>query len=262
MPLIDTHIHLTSPRYTDLPGLVARAQHAGIAGVVAAAVDEATSYQILSMCDAFPAFIHGGLGVHPERPIADDETERVIALIRRERARVVAIAEVGLPWYTIRERPDRETLIAAGEPRLQRFLQVARELDLAVVLHAPHETAAPALSLLRAEHIERAVFHWHKASSEVTRAIVEGGYYISVTPETCYRERDQALVAAVPLKNLVIETDGPWPYGGEFEGRPTEPTFLGRVVQEVATIKGVTTDEVAEIVTKNTARLFRLQRVH
>jgi TatD DNase family protein len=262
MPLIDTHIHLTSPHYTDLPGLVVRAQHAGIAGVVAAASDEATSYQILSMCDAFPTFIHGGLGVHPERPIADDETERVIALIRRERARVVAIAEVGLPWYTIRERPDRETLIAAGEPRLQRFLQVARELDLAVVLHAPHETAARALALLRAEHVERAVFHWHKASPEVTRAIVEGGYHISVTPETCYRERDRALVGAVPLKNLVIETDGPWPYGGEFEGRPTEPTFLGRVVQEVATIKGLAPDNVAEIVTENAIRLFRLQGVH
>jgi TatD DNase family protein len=262
MPLIDTHIHLTSPRYTDLPGFVARAQDAGIAGVVAAAVDEASSYQILSMCDAFPAFVHGGLGVHPERPVSDDEVERVLALIRQEHPRLAAIAEVGLPWYTIRERPDRDTLIAAGEPRLQRFLQVARELDLAVVLHAPHDTAAHALALLRAECIERAVFHWHKASPAVTCAIVEHGYYISVTPETCYRDRDRELVAAVPLSSLVIETDGPWPYGGEFEGRPTEPTFLGRVVQEIATIKGVTTDEVAEIVTENAVRLFGLQSVH
>jgi TatD DNase family protein len=262
MRLIDTHIHLTSPRYADLAGLVARAQQAGIAGVVAAAVDEASSHQILSMCDAFPAFVHGGLGVHPERSVSDDEVERVLALIRHERRRLAAVAEVGLPWYTIRERPDRDTLIAAGEPRLQRFLRLARELDLAVVLHAPHETAAPALALLRAERIERAVFHWHKASPEVTGAIVEHGYYISVTPETCYRDRDRELVAAVPLSNLVIETDGPWPYGGEFEGRPTEPTFLGRVVQEVATIKGVTIDEMAEIVTANAVRLFRLQSVH
>jgi TatD DNase family protein len=261
MPLIDTHIHLNSPRYTDLPGLVTRAQQAGIAGVVAAAVDEASSYQILSMCDAFPAFVYGGLGVHPERRVADDETDRVIALIRRERSRLVAIAEVGLPWYTVRERPDRDELIAAGEPRLRRFLQLARELDLAVVLHAPHEAAALALALLSAERIERAVFHWHKASPEVTRAIVERGYYISVTPETCYRQRDQELVDTVPLRNLVIETDGPWPYGGEFEGRPTEPTFLGRVVQEVATIKGVKTDEAAEIVTENAVRLFRLRSV-
>jgi TatD DNase family protein len=258
MPLIDAHIHLASPRYADLPGLVARAQHAGISGVVAAAVDEASSQQILSMCDAFPAFVYGGLGVHPERPVPNDEVERVIALIRRTRSRLTAIAEVGLPWYTVREHPDRNRLIAAGEPRLQRFLGLARGLDLAVVLHAPHEAAAPALALLRAERIERAVFHWHKASAEVTRAIVEEGYYISVTPETCYRQRDQELVDAVPLRNLVIETDGPWPYSGEFAGRPTEPTFLGRIVETIATIKGMTREDVGDIVTQNARRLFRL----
>jgi TatD DNase family protein len=258
MQLVDTHIHLTSPRYADLPGLVMRAQRAGIVGVVAAAVDEASSHQILAMCDAFPTFVYGGLGVHPERPLSDDEVERVLTLIRQERPRLVAIAEVGLPWYTIRERSDRATLIAAGEPRLRRFLRLAHELELAVVLHAPHETAARALALLRAEGIERAVFHWHKASPEVTRAIVEHGYYISVTPETCYRARDRELVAAVPLHNLVIETDGPWPYSGEFEGRPTEPTFLRRVVDAIATIKGAAPEDVGEIVTQNTRRLFRL----
>lgn len=258
MRLIDTHIHLTSPRYTDIPGLVARAQQAGIAGVVAAAVDEASSRQILALIEAFPSFVLGGLGVHPERQITDDETERVIALIRREGSRVVAIAEVGLPWYSIRERPDRDQLIAAGEPRLRRFLQLARELDLAVVLHAPHDTAGRALALLKAEGVARAVFHWHKATPEVTSAIVKQGYYISVTPETCYRQRDQELVAAVPLSHLVIETDGPWPYGNEFEGRLTEPTFLGPVVDAVAKIKDVAWEEVGDIVAQNTRQLFRL----
>ena len=55
MRLIDTHIHLTSPRYTDLPGLVARAQQAGIAGVVAAAVDEPARIRCLPCAVPFPA---------------------------------------------------------------------------------------------------------------------------------------------------------------------------------------------------------------
>ena len=258
MRLIDTHIHLASPRYTDLAGLVDRSRRAGVAGVVAAAVDEASSQQILAMLDAFPTFVYGGLGVHPERPVTDDEMARVMALIRRERARLVAIAEVGLPWYTVRDRPDRQALMAAGEPRLRRFLQLARDLDLAVVLHAPHDAAARALALLRTEGVERAVFHWHKASPEVTQAIVEYGYYISVTPEVCYRERDRELVAAVPLTNLVIETDGPWPYAGEFEGHPTEPTFLGRTVHAIATLKGLGWEDVGEVITRNTMRLFHL----
>jgi TatD DNase family protein len=258
MPLIDTHIHLNSPRYTDLSGFVARAQQAGIAGVVAVAVDEASSHQILAMQQAFPTFVYGGLGVHPEREISTAEEARVMELIRRERPRLVAVAEVGLPWYTARQQADRDRLIAAGEPRLQRFLCLARALDLAVVLHAPHDTAARALTLLTSEGIDRAVFHWHKAEPEVTRAIVEHGYYISVTPEACYRQRDRELIAAVPLTNLLIETDGPWPYGGEFEGRLTEPVFLNRLVEEIATIKGVATNDVEDRVTHNARAVFRL----
>jgi TatD DNase family protein len=258
MSLIDTHIHLTSPRYTDLAGVVARAQQAGITGVVAAAVDETSALQILAMVQAFPGFVYGGFGIHPERDISVEEEGRVMELIRRERSRLVAIAEVGLPWYTVRERGERDSLIAAGEPRLQRFLRLARDLDLAVVLHAPHDTAAHALALLTGEGIERAVFHWHKAAPTVTRAIVEQGYYISVTPEVCYRERDRELVAEVPLSNLLIETDGPWPYGGEFEGRLTEPTFLGRLVEEIAAIKGVATRDVGECVSRNARTIFRI----
>jgi TatD DNase family protein len=258
MPLIDTHIHLTSPRYTDLTSFVARAQQVGIAGVVAAAVDEASSRQILALQQAFPTFVYGGLGVHPERDISMAEEERVMELIRRERSRLVAVAEVGLPWYTVRQQADRQRLIAAGEPRLQRFLRLARAVDLAVVLHAPHDAAARALALLTSEGVERAVFHWHKATPEVTRAIVEHGYYISVTPEACYRQRDRELVAAVPLSNLLIETDGPWPYGGEFAGRLTEPAFLRRLVEEIALIKGVAARDVEAQVTHNARALFQL----
>lgn len=258
MRLIDVHIHLASSAYTDVPGLITRAQAAGTAAVIAAAVDEASSRQILEMRRTFPAFVHGGLGVHPERSVSDQETDRVIALIRQERPRLAAIAEVGLPWYTVRHRADRYTLMAASAPRLQRFLRLAKELDLAVVLHAPHDAAARALALLEAEQIERALFHWHKASPEVTRAIVEQGYYISVTPETCYRERDRQLVASVPLTNLVLETDGPWPYGGEFEGQLTEPRFLRRLAQEIAAIKGLEVVEVAARTTQNATRLFQL----
>jgi len=56
----------------------------------------------------------------------------------------------------------------------------------------------------------------------------------------------------------VIETDGPWPYNGEFEGHPTEPTFLSRIVDAIATVKSLAREDVAEIITQNTLRLFHI----
>jgi TatD DNase family protein len=115
-----------------------------------------------------------------------------------------------------------------------------------------------ALEGLRRHGIERAVFHWHKAPAEVTRAIVDAGYLVSVTPEVVYRERDRELVAQVPLESLLVESDAPWKYGGEFEGLPSGPWLAARVAEEVAKIKQQPVDDVMFQLSGNACRLFDL----
>jgi TatD DNase family protein len=128
--------------------------------------------------------------------------------------------------------------------------------SLPVVLHAPHATAAVALDIVKRYAPPGALFHWHKSSPETTRAICQAGYYISVTPEVCYRDRDRQLVQMLPLENLLLESDGPWPYGGEFTGQTTTPALVARVAAAVAQIKGVSVAEVHQTTTANVQRLF------
>jgi TatD DNase family protein len=126
------------------------------------------------------------------------------------------------------------------------------------VLHAPHAAAADALDALRAAGVERAVFHWHKAPAEVTRAIVEAGHFLSVTPEVVYRERDRELVESVPLDSLLVESDAPWPYTGEFENTASGPWMAARVAEEVAKIKRLPVEETMYRLSENASRLFHL----
>ena len=92
----------------------------------------------------------------------------------------------------------------------------------------------------------------------MTRAIVDAGYFVSATPEVVYRERDRAMVGAVPLESLVVETDAPWPYRGEFEGMASGPWLASRVAEEVAKIKQLPVDDVMFQLSTNTCRLFDL----
>jgi TatD DNase family protein len=138
------------------------------------------------------------------------------------------------------------------------MLGLAAHYDLAVALHAPHGAAVQALEALRRHGIERAVFHWHKAPGEVTRAIVEAGYFISVTPEVVYRERDRELVAQVPIDSLLVESDAPWKYGGEFASLSSGPWLAARVAEEVAKLKRLPVDDAMLELTANTCRLFDL----
>ena len=120
-----------------------------------------------------------------------------------------------------------------------------------IAISMRHDAAPVALQIVQRYQPPSAMFHWHKSDPAITAAICEAGYFISVTPEICYRERDQELVRTTPLGNLLLETDGPWPYNGEFDGQRTTSALVLRVAEEVARLKQMPLADVQEITTAN-----------
>jgi TatD DNase family protein len=257
--IVDSHCHLHDRAFADLPSTLGRALTCDVWGVVAVGCDPQSNQRTLVAAASHPKSVWAALGFHPDWPnLTDADLAVVEEQLREHHARVVALGEVGLPWYSLEAAPDPASGMARGRRRLERLLDLAVRYDLAVVIHAPHRAAAEALEALGRAGVERAVFHWHKAPLEVTRAIVDAGYLISVTPEVVYRERDRALARWAPLDALLVESDGPWPYGGEFESIASGPWLASRVAEEVAKIKRLPVDEVMYRISENTCRLFHL----
>jgi TatD DNase family protein len=257
--IVDSHCHLHDPAFGDLREMLTRAVAHDVWGIVAVGCDPATNERTLDAAARHPKAIWACLGYHPEWVHLDAEAlEQVAAQVAAHHSRIVAVGEIGLPWYKLEGAPDAAELKARGRERLGRLLDLARRYDLPVVLHAPHDAAREALELLTANGIERAMFHWHKAPREVTRAIVEAGYHVSVTPEVVYRQRDREMVEEVPLESLLVETDSPWPYQNEFSGLKTEPWMASRVAEEVAKLKRLPLDEAMFQLSANTCQLFDL----
>jgi TatD DNase family protein len=257
--MIDTHCHLHDRAYADLADTLRVALTHDVWGVIAVGTDAGTNAQTLAAAAAYPKAVWPCLGFHPDRPeLTDEDLERVLAQVQEHHARVVAIGEVGLPWYSLEGHADAARLMTRGRERLDRLLAAAARYDLPVALHAPHGAAVGAFEALKRHAIERAVFHWHKAPADVTKAIVDAGYLVSVGPEVVYRDRDRELVASVDLDSLVVESDGPWPYRGEFDGMPSGPWLASRVAEEVAKIKRLPVDDVMFQLSSNACRLFEL----
>jgi TatD DNase family protein len=257
--LVDTHCHLADPVYEDLRAAVARAAEAGVWGAIAVGSDAPSNAATLGLARGNGKAVWPALGFHPERPaLGEADLEAVEAQVGEHHGRLVALGEVGLPWYCLAGAPDAAALMVTGRARFARLCALARRHDLPVIVHAPHGAAQAALDTLRAARVDRAVFHWHKAPAEVTRAIVDAGYLVSVTPEVVYRGRDRELVDAVPLGALLAESDGPWPYGGEFEGMASGPWLVARVAEEIAKIKHLPVEEVVAELGANSCRLFDL----
>jgi TatD DNase family protein len=257
--IIDSHCHLHDPALADVRDVVRRALEHDVYGVVAVGGDHESNARTLAAAAAVPKAVRACLGFHPDwTHLTPEDLERVEAQIAEHHHRIVGIGEIGLPWYSLEGASDAPTLMARGRQRLDRMLKIAVHYDLPVALHAPHGAAVGAFEALRRHGVERAVFHWHKGPREVTRAIVDAGYFVSVTPEVVYRERDREMVADVPLTSLLVESDGPWAYGGEFEGLPSGPWLVARVAEEVAKIKRLPVEDAMCRLTANACALFDL----
>ena len=257
--IIDSHCHLHDSAFADLWETLRLSLTHDVWGTVAVGCDLETNTQTLAAAAAAPKAVWACLGFHPDRTrLTDEDLERVEEQIATHHAHIVGIGEIGLPWYSLEGVADPAAIMARGCDRLGRLLEIAARWDLPVALHAPHGAAATALEALKRHRIERAVFHWHKAPAEVTQAIVDAGYFVSVTADVVSRERDREMVMGVPIDALLVESDGPWKYGGEFEGMDSGPWLVSRVAEEVAKLKGLPVEDAMFQLSTNTCRLFDL----
>ena len=110
----------------------------------------ASNHNILALQQQQPAHVWAALGLHPERPDASwEEVEAVLAQIRAQRDRVVALGEVGLPHYALLDRSMTAEQARQHEALLHALVKGAVALSLPVVLHAPHAAADKALVIAR-----------------------------------------------------------------------------------------------------------------
>lgn len=225
--------------------------------MVVPGVGPASNRKVLELARQHPGVVHAALGFHPERfEHSEDDARDVLDMIKRRRESICAVGEVGLPWYG--EEASNPAVLEAAKVTLSRFARAAVALDLPLIIHAPHARAADALAIIRAAGVTRAVFHWHKSDEQTTRAIINAGYHISLSPEVAYRMRDQDLARMLPAERILVETDGPWPYGGQFAGRLTEPAMVKEVVAAIAHLRCATFEEIAAATTANARALFRI----
>src|SRR5699024_7219095 len=114
------------------------------------------------------------------------------------------------------------------------------------------------LDLLEKNGIKKAHFHWFKGDEATIKRLLANNYVISITPDVLYEEEIQVIVKQVPLKHLLVETDGPWPFEGPFQGQMTHPNMMHETMKVIAKLKGVKLADAYEQIYENTVLFYEL----
>ena len=261
--LTDTHTHLYHARLApDLPEVIGRARQAGVTRIMMPAIDLASIDQALDLCDR-----HEGLfamtALHPSETgsATAEDFSRVAALCQD--ARVVAVGESGLDYYW-----DR-SFDAAQQEFFRLHIRLAMETDLPLILHTRdrqgrNEVHRDIVRILREEREAapgrlRGIFHCYGGPAWVAEAAAELGFLLGIGGTLTFRNAGvDALVATVPMEQMVLETDAPFLAPVPYRGKRNEPAYILRVAEKMAAVKGISVEAVARQTTENALQLFRL----
>ena len=258
---VDSHCHLSFP---ELLGRIDTVR----ADMAAARVDRA-----LVICTTLEEFdtVHGlalahdnfwcSAGVHPDTEgLAEPDFDGLRSLALAPK--VVAVGETGLDYYRLNGRTVAD--MGWQRDRFAVHIAVARAVHKPLVIHT-RSASADTLAMLREAQAAAGgaltgVFHCFTETAEVARAALDLGFYISfsgiLTFKTAQHLRDVA--AFVPLDRCLIETDSPYLAPVPHRGRSNTPAWVPHVAAELARIKSLGLDAVADATSRNFEHLFKL----
>ncbi len=244
--LIDIHTHLDQHDLAELPGILDRADSAGVNAVVIAGTTVESSQNCIGLANAHPP-VFAGVGVHPtdiDRKLTADDLDELDRMAAS--GQVVVMSEVGLDYQPT--SPDHDM----QKTNLRAQLDIARRHRLPVVFHV-RESASDAIQLLADERAGElgGAAHYFQADKEYARQVLDLGFHISLAKPLLRLPELQDVAKWVPMDRIVLETDSyPQPFKKK-RSKWTEPRDLPMVAAMVAKLKGMDVEEVEGITTAN-----------
>jgi TatD DNase family protein len=278
LTLTDTHCHLDLEQFdADREQVVERARAAGVNRILIPGLSVASSLEALIVAQAHPD-IFAAIGVHPGE-VASWDAQSMSTLRELanppypesdDQGKVVAVGEIGLDYY--REAARREL----QQDVLKRQLDFAEQIGRPVVIHMREqvdtqdgECASDLIDILsawsaglrsRGSSLAEApgVLHSFSGSLQVAEAAIGLGFFIGIGGPVTYKNAGErrALVAALPLERMLIETDAPYLTPAPRRGERNEPAFVRHIADKIGEIQSKHPDEVAAVTSANAARLF------
>ena len=259
MSLVDSHCHLDQLDLSVYNGSLSAALNAaaqvGVEHFLCVCIDMNNSDAVLKIAQTYPQ-VSASIGVHPtDQKGPEPSVDELITLASNDK--VVAIGETGLDYY----RVDGAT--AWQQARFRRHIQAAKAVHKPLIIHT-RDAREDTLRILQEEHAETVggVLHCFTESIEMARAAIAMGFYISFSGIITFKNAValQAVVKEIPFDRLLIETDAPYLAPVPYRGKSNEPAYVYYVAEQVALLRGISIEAVAQQTRENFYRLFPVQR--
>ncbi len=253
MTLTDTHTHIYLDQFDeDRNEMMQRAMDAGVERFFLPNIDLSSIGAVKDLAANWPGKVWPMMGLHP-CSVQENWSEVLDDIEKELRAEnYVAVGEIGIDLYW-----DKSTLPWQVEA-FKRQIAWAKQMDLPIVIHC-RDSFDEIFEILEEtqDGTLRGVLHCFTGNEAQALRTVELGMMLGLGGVLTFKNSgvDRA-VGAIPMEHIVLETDSPYLAPTPHRGKRNESGYVRLVAEKLASVKGISLEEVAEATTANSKRLF------
>jgi len=254
MQLIDTHCHLDFPEFNpDRESVIKRARENDVKLIINVGASLAASRFAVTLAREHE-FIYAAVGIHPHE--ADKITEEDFSEIEdlAKDKKVVAIGETGLDYF-------RNLSSRAGQQQaFERFIGLADRLSLPLIIHCRDAREDCLAALTSGDRKSKVLMHCFSGDETFLKRCLDSGFLVSFTCNITYKKAFnlREIVKIVPLDRFLLETDAPFLPLENLRGKRNEPMYIKSLAQQIAVIKNLDLEVIAQATSDNAKRFFNL----
>ncbi len=252
----DSHTHINNDKlFLEAEKYIRLAKEENIVKMNIVGYDELGNDRVIKLIDMDES-IYGSVGFHPVdvKGINNEKYDKLKKQLNLNK--IIALGEIGFDyhWKITTKEEQREAFATQ--------LDIANEVKKPIVIHI-REAVNDTYEMLKLYNgrTHGGVIHCFSGSIEMAKKFIDLGYYISFAgPITFLNAKTPKEVAKViSLENILIETDAPYLSPHPFRGKLNTPSMVKYVAEEIAKIKNISIEEVAEVTFSNANKCFNIK---
>ena len=256
--IIDSHCHLDSldyeQRHKNVDEVIDNAKARGVQHFISICTTVGR-FQAMQALTAHRPEVSLSCGVHPLN-VEEEPFDYAKLLEYVQDPRVVAVGETGLDYhYTPETKALQQSLF-------EQQIDIAKQVNKPLVIHT-RSAREDTMHFLEKGNAELCggVLHCFTEDWAMAKRALDIGFYISISGIITFRNAEELREVAknVPLDRLLVETDSPYLAPVPYRGKPNQPAYVREVCEYLATLKGISVEEMAQITTQNVQNLFKVK---
>ncbi len=255
MNIFDTHTHLNIKNFHNREKEeIALAREMGVTKLNIVGFDYDTIKKSLELANQYEG-LYATIGWHPTEAASYDRQAEAFLRTHLKEDKVIALGECGLDYHWM--TADKATQMEV----FQRQIALSKEADLPFVAHT-RDALKDTYEAIKSAGVgpRGGIMHSYSGSLEMAEQFIDLGMTISFSGIVSFKKALDVQEAAkrLPLEKILVETDAPYLAPVPKRGRENKPAYTRYVVEKIAELRGLETQEVAEATYQNAMRLFRI----